>query len=45
LISYKYGYIHNYPSMNPHCPLSTDITPSLWNKGNGTKIGAVEILI
>lgn len=45
LISCKYGYIQNYPGMNSHCPLSTDFTPSLWNKGNGTKIGFDEILM
>jgi len=45
LISCKYGYTQNYPGMNPHCPLATDFTPSLWKKGNGTKTGVDEILI
>jgi len=45
LISCKYGYIKNYPGMNPHCLLSTDFMPSLWNKGNSTKVGVDEIVI
>jgi hypothetical protein len=41
----KMLYIQYDPGMNPHYTLPIDFRPSLWNKGNDTKISVDEILI